>query len=81
MPPVRTPDRDPLAVAFGRRLRDLRESQGLSRDALATLSGVSHRALDYLELGHRAPTLPTVMALADALGVTPGTLVDGLLDE
>ncbi len=81
MPRSESDPRDPLTVAFGRRLRGVREHRGLSRDALATVSGLSHRALDYIELGHRKPTLSTIVALADALGVTPGSLVDGLLPD
>jgi len=53
----------------------------MSRDRLSTESGISHRALDYLELGHRKPTLSTIVRIAGALGVTPGELVDDLLPD
>lgn len=42
----------------------------------STAGVVSHRGRDYIE--HRAPGLLTVLALAGALGVAPGTLVDDL---
>ncbi len=67
---------DPLLQAFGDRLRDMREARGWTRDNLFESSGISHRALSYLEWGRRAPTLPTIVALARALGVAPGALVD-----
>jgi len=73
--------RDPLSRAFGQRVRDIREKQRMSRDRLSTDSGLSHRALDYLELGHRKPTLSTIIKLSRALGVTPGALVDGLVAD
>jgi transcriptional regulator with XRE-family HTH domain len=55
---------------FGRRLRELREKAGLSRYALAKVSGVTAQALANLENGSSVPTWPTVLKLARALDVS-----------
>jgi transcriptional regulator with XRE-family HTH domain len=61
-------DADP--AWFGGRLRELREKAGMSRPDLAKRSGVSLDLVASLEQGRRAaPTWPTVLALATALGV------------
>lgn len=56
------------------RLRDLRESKGLSQDDLARQSGVSKSAIVDLELGRRKPRPSTRRRLAQALGVKPEEL-------
>lgn len=43
---------------------------------LAELSGLSSRALTYLEHGRSAPTVVTVFAIADALGVPAARLFE-----
>lgn len=54
---------------FGQKLRELREAKGLSRDALATASGVPFGTIHGYEIGRRGPTLSTTLKLAQALGV------------
>ncbi|MEV6207298.1 helix-turn-helix domain-containing protein [Kitasatospora sp. NPDC051914] len=55
---------------FGRRLRELRTSAGLSQEQLSHAAGVSVRALADLERGRaRGPQRRTVQALASALGL------------
>lgn len=60
------------------RLRDLRESKGLSQDDLVKLSGVAKGTIVDLELGRRHPRPSTRRRLAEALGVRPEDL---LLEE
>jgi transcriptional regulator with XRE-family HTH domain len=62
------PDIDPH---FGPRLRSLREARRLTVQDLAEAAGVSRPTVYDLEAGTRTPTWPTVLALADALDVTP----------
>ena len=57
------------AKKFADRLRDLRESAGLSQYAVAKLSGLSKQSVSRLELGDNEPTWETVQLLAAALGV------------
>lgn len=49
--------------------RELRESKGLSRDALARLTGLSLATLYRIETGKQQPTPATLARLAQALGV------------
>lgn len=55
---------------FAERLKTLREAKGLTRYALAALSGVSAQSLHKIEKLNAVPSWPTVCQLADALGVS-----------
>ena len=57
-------------MKFGELLRDKREGKGLSRQALATTSGVPFGTLHNYEIGRRAPSFANVVRLAAALGLT-----------
>jgi transcriptional regulator with XRE-family HTH domain len=64
---------------LARRLAVLRWRAHLSRPRLAAKSGVSIDLVSSLEQGRTAnPTLHTLLALARALGVTVGELVEGV---
>ena len=73
-------DAKDLAAAFGRRLRELREGQGLTQDRLAKLSGLQSSIIGRLERGQHEPRLSSMLSVARGLGVTPGELLDGLAD-
>lgn len=60
---------EPLVDAIAAHLRRLREQQGLSLSRLAALSGIGKTTLSQLELGRGNPTIGTLEALADALGI------------
>ncbi len=62
--------------AFGRRLRALRLERKLSQEALADLAGIHRTYVGSVERGERNIALDNINALADALGVSPGSLVD-----
>jgi transcriptional regulator with XRE-family HTH domain len=66
---------DRLVSTVARNIRRLREREGVSLGALATRSGVGKATLSRLEAGQGNPTVETLYALADALGVTLGDLV------
>lgn len=70
--------RDPASVALGDRLRGLRDARGWTREQLAERTGLSHRTLVYIEQGKVSPTVRTLLLVAEALDVRPGTLVDDL---
>jgi transcriptional regulator with XRE-family HTH domain len=56
---------------FPGRLRELRERAGLTQEQLADRAGVKRDAVARWESGRREPGWSSVLALADALGVTP----------
>lgn len=61
-------------TAIGTKLRDLRESRGLSRARLARVSGVGLASVNHIETGVQMPTDSTLQLLAAALGVEYGEL-------
>jgi transcriptional regulator with XRE-family HTH domain len=63
------PVRSPISVATGARLREMRESRGMSVSELARLTGLGKGTLSELETGRRNPTLETLFAVTTALGV------------
>jgi transcriptional regulator with XRE-family HTH domain len=56
-------------TGFGRRLKEVRESKGLSQQQLADMAGVHIMTVSKLERGAQEPAWPLVIALADALGI------------
>lgn len=66
---------------FGERLAKIREDANLTQSALARLVGTSQSAISQIESGERNPTYGMIRQLADALGVTPGYLLGGHVEE
>lgn len=61
-------------------LKELRELRGYTQEKLARMVGYSSQAAYCgLELGHHKTTVDKVAKLAEALEVTPGTIVDLLM--
>jgi transcriptional regulator with XRE-family HTH domain len=71
-------EREPEVVAFGRRLREVRQEQGMSQDVLARGTGVHSTAIGRFERGDREPRLGSILRIARGLRVKPGVLLDGL---
>jgi transcriptional regulator with XRE-family HTH domain len=61
---------DPLLVALGQAIRDLRTGAGLSQEELGLKSGVHRNYIGGVERGERRPTVTTVARLAAGLGVS-----------
>jgi len=77
--PARDRTRDKaIAVAFGRRVRDVRLQMNLTQEALAEAAGVHATFVSNVERGYRVPSVPTLLRLAHGLGVTPSALLDDL---
>ena len=72
------PARGNYARMFGDRLRELRAAAGLTQRELAARSGTSCSAISNFEAGNNAPTLGTLVRLADALECNVSQLVDVL---
>jgi transcriptional regulator with XRE-family HTH domain len=63
---------DPLSTSIGRRVRELREEEGMSMGELAAQSkGLSKGHVSSIEQGLVRPTSHTLKVLADGLGVLP----------
>ncbi len=65
-----------INLLIARRLRELRDSQNLSLEALATRSGVSRSNISLIERGESSPTAAVLNKLASALGVALATLFE-----
>lgn len=65
-----TYDATRLALEFGERVRDARESAGLSQRELAARMGTSQAAVARLEAGGTGATLTTLQKVASALDLT-----------
>lgn len=63
-------ENDMANTRFGKRLAELRQVAGLSQPELAEKSGISVGGIRGIEQGRRDPTWETVLALAEALGVS-----------
>jgi HTH-type transcriptional repressor of puuD len=55
---------------LGANMRRCREERGLTQTQLADRAGISHSTISTIENGRSSPTLFTVCALADALGLS-----------
>lgn len=77
--PIRQRARDQaFVVAFGERVRQVRAEVGLTQEQLAEAAGLHPTFVANVERGYRVPTVPTMLKLAQGLGVEPSRLVDGL---
>lgn len=70
------PAKTSIAHAFGNALREARASAQMSQERLSLTSGIDRTFVSMLERGVRQPALSSVFALADALGVTPASLIE-----
>lgn len=57
------------------RIKEIRDSLGVSQNELAKRLGTSHRQVAYLETGERRLTLEWLGRIAEALGVAPQDLI------
>jgi transcriptional regulator with XRE-family HTH domain len=65
-----------INLLIARRVRELRDTQGLSLDALASRSGVSRSNISLIERGESSPTAAVLDKLASALGVALAALFE-----
>jgi transcriptional regulator with XRE-family HTH domain len=69
------------AVAFGQRLRSIRQEIGWSQMRLADEVGLHFTYISSVERGERNISLNNIVRLAAALGRDPADLVAGLLPD
>ena len=65
----------PLHQAFGRAIRQLRDEQDLSQEALGQKSGLHRNYIGGIERGERNPTLTNISKIARTLGIEPSKLL------
>jgi transcriptional regulator with XRE-family HTH domain len=71
LPKKEEPD---LRTKFGRRVRSLREIQGLTQEQLAERAEISVDFLSLIERGRNSPSFENLEALAEALGLGVASL-------
>ncbi len=64
-----------LQRGFGTVIRERRASAGWTQEDLAERADLTRNYVSDLERGLKSPTLATIEALADALGVRPHALI------
>jgi transcriptional regulator with XRE-family HTH domain len=52
------------------KIRHFREQKNVTQPGLAEMTGVSQGEISAYESGHKSPRVNTLIAIADALGVT-----------
>lgn len=70
-----------MAARIGRVARRIREELGLTLASVAQQARISPAMLSRLETGRVSPSLETIVALADALGVKPALLLQDVGEE
>ena len=73
-----TEDPDDILKKLPDRLKEARQAQGLSLDAVAKLSGVSRSMVSQIERGESSPTIATLWNLTKALQVDFAGLLDSV---
>ena len=61
---------------LGRHIKRLRQERDLSQEALADKAGLNRNSVSAIERGKSAAGADVLFKLADAFGVTPGTLFE-----
>lgn len=74
VPPRERADRLPEAIAFGARVRQLREKRGWTQERLAAEADVHVVQVSHIEMGATDPKLSTVLKLAKAFQMAPSAL-------
>ena len=66
---------------IGDRIKEERESAGLTQLELANKIGITPQAVSQYERGIKNPKITTIYRFADAIGVSPSKLFDGVKIE
>ena len=62
-------------VAIGRRIRNIRKQRGITQEALCELVDMSSSHASHIESGKTKLSLIALVAIANALGTTPDSLL------
>lgn len=69
------------ALKIGQRVRAVRQRLGISLEDLGELSEISWTSIGKIERGASSPTAETLIRLATALEVDPGSFISGLTSD
>lgn len=61
---------DDRMIAFGKRVREVRKSKGISQERLAEMAGIDRSYMGNIERGEKNVTLKKAYEICDALEVT-----------
>ena len=61
---------DERMIAFGKRVREMRKSKGISQERLAEMAGIDRSYMGNIERGEKNVTLKKAYEICDALEVT-----------
>lgn len=81
MTPERARESRDVTPNLSRRLRNARQERGLSLEAVAQKAQISTSLLSQIERGKASPSLVSLVAIADALMLRPGDLLDENTDQ
>lgn len=73
---IRTMISEPILVAFGKRIQQLRKSKGISQEKLAEYAGVHRTYIGMIERAEKNITLVNIQKLAKALDVSISKLFE-----
>lgn len=65
-----------LIIAFGQRVRFLRQKKGLTMETLAAIANIEYRQLSDVELGKTNATISTALANAQGLDISFSELME-----
>ena len=68
----------PVLLALGKRMRELRDKQGLSQEAFADHCGLHRTAVSLIERGKRVPSLTTLLTISTGFGISLSELFRGV---
>jgi transcriptional regulator with XRE-family HTH domain len=66
---------DDRMIAFGKRVREMRKSKGISQERLAEMSGIDRSYMGNIERGEKNITLKKAYEICDALDIEIQDLV------
>lgn len=68
-------EKSPLLLSFGKRVKELRESKGLSQEKFSFLVGVHRTYIGMIERGEKNITLTNINKIAKALNISISELL------
>ena len=66
---------DDRMIAFGKRVREMRKSKGISQESLAEMAGIDRSYMGNIERGEKNITLKKAYEICDALDIEIQNLI------